>query len=491
MQLGDIDKAMEQLNHALTLDSNLRQAALAILQLNDIKHHLDPNDPAQIARRKALQANEPAETAPAQEIAAAKAPMPAPATPTPTAPTRAMPGAETQVVQSERPAPTPANESSASEATPTTVSTPSILSNAMSVARRTRYQTAPLPAVAHSSASPKPASLSTARVLIPEPRVPQPSPSLHHRNERIATLPARSPAPAALVGTDRTLEENAGIKPELKPASSPPATTSYPLAEMDDGSPAHFEPTKAVPVATVVFDKLPAVPSHPLPAPDRDRAISVVPASAQVSVPLTEPKSPLMVVRSSPPLAVVAKAENPVKVFTPSARLQQAREQDREENEPNPSSAAETLIHNTFVAPKISEEMISLTGEDLVVPSDGLLSHSEMLRSTVAIDDAPASDTSKRPAPIRRSVAATRRSSNQAPEEFPQERIPRAEDFVPVQGRTNQLPTYQLYPTAQPTWTPQDAAIQNAGSQNAGSQYGAAPHKSKRQAPVRVRVSSE
>lgn len=42
MQLGDVDNAMAQLNHALSLDSKLRPAALALIQLNDLKQRLEP-----------------------------------------------------------------------------------------------------------------------------------------------------------------------------------------------------------------------------------------------------------------------------------------------------------------------------------------------------------------------------------------------------------------------------------------------------------------
>lgn len=59
MQLGDVDKAMAQMNHALSLDSKLRPAALALIQLNDLKRKLQPAgeaDASQIAQHKTAEA---------------------------------------------------------------------------------------------------------------------------------------------------------------------------------------------------------------------------------------------------------------------------------------------------------------------------------------------------------------------------------------------------------------------------------------------------
>lgn len=44
MQLGDADKAMGELNQALTLDKNLKKAAVALVQLDELKHKLTPKD---------------------------------------------------------------------------------------------------------------------------------------------------------------------------------------------------------------------------------------------------------------------------------------------------------------------------------------------------------------------------------------------------------------------------------------------------------------
>jgi hypothetical protein len=209
----------------------------------------------------------------------------------------------------------------------------------------------------------------------------------------------------------------------------------------------------------------------------------VVPASAQVSVPNPEPAQ--LKVEHSAPLATVARAENPVEVYNPSVRLQRLREQDRQSSNAQSNPAASAMIKNEFVEPKIREEMISLTADDVVVSADGLLSHSSMLQNMVAenarlgLSDSPNSQ----PTPTRpsnpRAVAQT--VSSNAPDEFPQERIPRAEDFIPDQGRLNQIPTHQLFPTAQPTWTAQDAVVQNQGNQSTP----------KRKPPVRVSISAE
>jgi Flp pilus assembly protein TadD len=359
MQLGDAEKAMGELNQALNHDSSLKTAAVALVQLNDLKQRLSPKD----LDKMLIAGQQPATGAAKPENPAAVAQAaPQYAAASSSLPVSGAPVSETQVSETN------------SRAVPT-------------------YAATDMPI-----ASPV--------------------------DSRISELPVRLPAPSSYVnlsglGTSPPAAEwqvNKPIAVASKPVVSKPIV-SKPVASQSlmatAASVGHrttdqAEPSEPVIQASVHSNMAPAL----LAAPE--------------SAPLVEATLP----QASTP---------PAPVFTPSARIQQSRQE-----------------WATIVAKSDAQKLERPSGAQQIIATSGN-STSHQVASGMVSDGSP--EPNELAAAVKSAQAAGARTavvqlnSGATPSLVPQVAMPRPEDMLPAQSQMSQMSTHQLHPTAHPTWT--------------------------------------
>lgn len=401
MQLGDADKAMDELNQALSLDKGLKTAAVALVQMNDLKKRLTPKDLDQMTI-----ASKDAKSAPGKSPSQATEP-----------------GLELV----EQPG-APANPSQVVAAKP--VSEPAAPQVPPAFAA---YQTQPVPApTAPTPAAPAPVQSQPVRSQPDEQVVAMPSMSqrlvsgyqtkeLTPRETQMAIAPAAAPAPA-----DSRIKEI--------PERLPSPTSFVSLSGLGTTEPA--TPTsKPVPVQQTPAAAPPALPRASIAQtskPDGTRQIAtladpadtVVQASAQVNTAPPLLQFPGGEVGTSVPAQRGGETQS-IPVFKPSERIQSVRSQDRSYTTSRPLTATTSPQGNPSSVQPVTAD-----------------SANNDLASAVKSAQAAGAKTS-----------VVQPTTGASPSMVPQVAMPRPEDMLPAHSQLNQLPTHQLHPTASPTWT--------------------------------------
>jgi Flp pilus assembly protein TadD len=483
-QLGDVDEAMKHLTQALSLDPNLKVAAIALMQLNDIKKRYSPKDePIQLADGK----DAPKESAgPGTSVLASSA--------SGSSPRQAGASAASDRIAevSERPHPPARNELPAA-------SPPSLaaeLKSPLGTGEKPVPQAEPRPSAqfmpwlsdaARQSAAPSGAPLA-ADISKPTTSGPVNPVAPQHV---VATPQATAAPPAAMASKPPETASKLAPIVERRPlptvaALPPPQQTvapARPVAELPLAAENKAVENKAVENKLVenkyvavkakpVGDASPAgkppreVAARPLPGKNKDAsaaATSASPATSFIHLPPTSevahaaapsgadasrnisasavatstanPVAPALAnvsVHKEKPLAP-PPAEQLAPVVSPSERMQQLRARERADAadrkqslKPVPSRAAGTSANGSAAHSSAKDA--------------SLLS---LLPSTAAgmIPSAPqAANDSANPAMT-------------LPTRQPSMTIPRAEDMMPADAMLYQAPTSSLHPAAQSMWS--------------------------------------
>jgi hypothetical protein len=150
----------------------------------------------------------------------------------------------------------------------------------------------------------------------------------------------------------------------------------------------------------------------------------------------------LLAVPESAPLVetkLPQAATTPAPVFTPSARIQQSRQE-----------------WATIVAKADAQKLERPSGAQQIIATSGN-STSHQAASGMVSDSSP--ERNELAAAVKSAQAAGARTavvqpnSGATPSLVPQVAMPRPEDMLPVQSQMSQMATHQLHPTAHPTWT--------------------------------------
>jgi Flp pilus assembly protein TadD len=362
MQLGDAEKAMGELNQALNHDSSLKTAAVALVQLNDLKQRLSPKDldkmliaGQQPAARAATPENPVAPVQPVPQYAATSSNLPVSGAPLSETNSRAVP----------------------------------------------TYAATDMP------------------IASPVDQVPS-APV----DSRISELPVRLPAPSSFVnlsglGTSPPAAEwqvNKPITVASKPVVSKPIV-SKPVASQSllaTAAPVghrttdQTEPSEPVIQASVLSNMAPA--------------LLAVPESA----PLVEAKLP-------------QASTQPAPVFTPSARIQQSRQEW--------ATIVAKSNAQKLERPSSAQQIIATSGN----PTSHQVTSDKVSDGSPERNELGAAVTSAQAAGARTSVVQP--NSGATPSLVPQVAMPRPEDMLPAQSQMSQMATHQLHPTAHPTWT--------------------------------------
>jgi Tfp pilus assembly protein PilF len=468
-QLGDVDMAMQHLNQALSLDPNLKVAAIALMQLNDIKKHYAPKDePLQLAEGKDAQ-KEPA--APPPSVLASSAASSAPRQ----APRRA--ASERIEEITERPA------SSAASETRTALSAPLAAELSSPPAKADSFLPPAQPAASQFSASSS-AALPTSSQLSPwltdaarspaatvaskpvdilsQPPVAaerHPLPTIAVAPPRQTVAPARpvvalSPAAenkvAESAAADNKVVENNYVAARPKPAGQTSPVGKPPREVAARPLPGkNKDATAAAASASLKTSFTPALETSEIAHAaepsigDRSHNISAS-ALATTGAPSVTPALASVSVRKEKPLAP-PPAQTLAPIVSPSERMQQLRAKER----------AEAAEHK-HLPQRVHSRPAGSAATGSAAPGSAAAGNGSAAKSSAKdaslLSLLPATAAGMIPS-IPEAANDTANPAVMLPTRQPSMKIPRAEDMLPADAMIYQAPTSSLHPAAQSLWS--------------------------------------